>query len=126
MTGTPPSINIGTIGSWCSETSSVHSAVEREALNNSEKLTAAEANERHLFLWVDDTDPTSVEELTNFRLPKANPELPVGIDVVWVALWMRNVNSQSNTYALWHVTPDLGWKIERTPAVRAYAEAVGA
>jgi hypothetical protein len=92
MTGSPPSICISTVGTWASDHSSVHGAVEREAINNAEKLGRATADERHLLLWVDDSDPASLQELTTIQLPTEQPVLPAGIDVVWVALWMRRIN----------------------------------
>jgi hypothetical protein len=124
MTGGPSSLSVGTVGSRVANGSAVHTAVEREAVNNASKLLRADADERQLFLWVDDTDPGCVEELTSFHLPLARPELPNGVDVVWVALWMQSTTPWSNVHALWRYADPTGWQIQRVPQVRLYADAL--
>ena len=54
------------------------------------------------------------------RVPRS-PQLPDGIDTVWVALWQRSIDFQSNASTLWRLTPPGPWEILNVPAVRDYA-----
>jgi hypothetical protein len=117
----PPLVLVGTVGPGGSvDGTAVNEGVEREAANNLTKLLAAPGEERHLFLWADATDSGANVALATFARPDP-PELPEGIDSVWVGLWQRNVNLQSNAFTLWRVTPPGPWEILPVPAVRNYA-----
>src|ERR1700733_12317517 len=52
------------------------------------------------------------------------PNVPTGIDTVWVGLWQRSASMQSNASTLWLVTPPGPWQILEVPAVRNYANNV--
>jgi hypothetical protein len=115
---------VGTVGPGGTvDGSAVNEAVEREAANNLEKLLAAPGEERHLFIWADATDPGAHVAMVSYARP-GPPLLPNGIDVVWVSLWQRNVNLQSNASTLWRVTPRGAWEILEVPGVRNYASGI--
>jgi hypothetical protein len=80
-------------------------------------------DERNLFVWADSTDPGTHVAMVSFARPDP-PLLPDGIDAVWVGLWQRNVNLQSNTSTLKRVTPGGPWQIVPVPAVRNYASRI--
>lgn len=117
----PTYIVVGTVGPGGPvDGSTVNSAVEAATLANLTKLLKAEADERHLFLWVDATDSPSSAAMSSFARPEP-PELPHGIDCVWVALWMRGISPQTNAHTLWRLVPPGPWAILHLPAVHDYA-----
>ena len=59
--------------------------VERLARLKAGELEAAEADERHLFAWIDFFQKTALADLGFTGLPQANPVLPAPIDAVWIA-----------------------------------------
>ena len=61
--------------------------------------------------------------MSTFSLP-GPPQLPDGINSVWVGLWQRNVNLQSNAGILWRLTPPGTWESLHVPLVRDYAQTV--
>lgn len=124
--GRVPMVVVGTTGpgGW-TDGSSVNSAIEGAVTANLEKLLRAEADLRHLFLWVDWTDHASEAALALFKLPSAGPCLPDQIDAVWAATWQRNAFPESNIGALWMFTRDGGtWRSLQVPQVRTYATTV--
>ncbi len=50
-----------------------------------EKLAAAKADERHLFVWLRATYPGAEIAMALGAVPAAPPELPEAIDVIWLA-----------------------------------------
>jgi hypothetical protein len=117
----PALVVVGTVGPGGTvDGRDVNEAVVREAANNLDKLLAAPGDERHLFVWADTTDPGANVAMATFARPDP-PLLPDGINTVWVGLWQRNVNLQSNASTLWRVTPPGPWEILAVPAVRDYA-----
>lgn len=127
--GTLPSarrrLNVGTSGLvGATDGSSINVAVAEACRDNSAKLARAQADERHLFMWVDWTEPASEAAMSAFTPPKEVPPLPSTIDVVWVGLWMRGVRRQSNIHELWRLRRELSWERVAVPAVRSYAETV--
>jgi hypothetical protein len=103
----------------------VNSGVERAIEDNLTKLRAAPGDERHLFVWVDSTDPGASVAMWSYTRPPA-PGLPAGIDCVWVGLWQGGMNPQSNAFTLWRVVAGGPWEVLDLPAVRDYAFAIGA
>jgi hypothetical protein len=120
----PAFVVVGTAGPGGSvDGSAVNEGVEKAAVDNIEKLLKAAGDERHLFVWVDATDPGANAAMSTFALP-GPPELPDGVDSVWVGLWQRNVNLQSNAGILWRLTPPGTWENLHVPLVRDYAQTV--
>jgi hypothetical protein len=110
--GIRPLILIGTSGpAAASDPLNLNTAIERATRENVAKLRRAQADERHLFLWVDSTDPDCYAPLSFGMLPAAGPDLPDGIDRAWVAAWMPGPTVP--TAVLWSVTPSALWRSER-------------
>jgi hypothetical protein len=99
----------------------INEAVETTVRDNIDKLRRAEADERHLFVWVDSSNALSESAMAQFDLPLSPPDLEPGIDTVWIAAWMRGVRSESNIYMLWRLTPGQGWQSLPVPLVGSYA-----
>ena len=117
----PAFVVAGTVGPGGTvDGTAVNDGVEAAALANLEKLRAAPGDERHLFVWADSTDPGALAEMATYARPDP-PQLPDGIDTVWVALWQRSIDLQSNASTLWRLTPPGPWEILNVPAVRNYA-----
>jgi hypothetical protein len=76
------------------------------AESNADKLRKADAQERHLLVWVDASGP----ELAMFTQPPPShaPELPEGIDVVWAAT--RGKRPGELCERLWRLRPPGGWE----------------
>ena len=86
-------------------------AVEREARANAQKLTRATADERHLFMWIDWTMAdlqAAIISVRDLGVFPAVPELPEGVDTVWVAPVVMVDERQA---FLWRVTPPAGWEV---------------
>jgi hypothetical protein len=59
--------------------------IEHALAKNSAKLQRADADERHLFVWIVSPHPTLGTWLFNEHLPTRRLRLPPAIDAVWVA-----------------------------------------
>jgi hypothetical protein len=119
----PALVVVGTVGPGGNvDGSSINEFVEDAAVENLSKLLRATADERHLFIWVDGTDSAGNVAMATFAVPSAPPELPDGIDIVWVALCLQGASYQTNAFALWRLIPPNGWEIVTLPSVRSYAE----
>jgi hypothetical protein len=83
----------------------VNALVAEAAAVNVEKRVASDADERHLFVWIDQDEA----ELEMFTLPPApyTPSLPDGIDVVWAAT--RGKAPGQLFERLWRLRPPAGW-----------------
>lgn len=68
------------------DTSEIHELVSDHIAANAGKLRRADADERHLWIWVDHGLAAAMQSVGGLplRLP-AVPALPEGVDVVWVA-----------------------------------------
>jgi hypothetical protein len=86
-------------------------------LANLDKLFAAPGDERHLFVWVDSTDPGAHAAMATYARPDPS-RVPAGFDTFWVGLWQRSASMQSNASTLWRVNPPGPWQILEVSAVR--------
>jgi hypothetical protein len=125
VNGGKPAIVVGTVGpggfiGW----SAVDAAVETALTDNADKLAKASADERHLFLWVDNTDNPSYVAMATFSPAGEAPNFKGRADVVWVGLWMNGVLGWTNVHSLWKATSGSAWEQIRVPDTRAYAERV--
>lgn len=53
--------------------------------DNVRKLTSAAEDEKHLFIWIDSDQHQAVAAVDSDWLPSGQPDLPPGVDVMWVA-----------------------------------------
>jgi len=125
LPGGVPMIVLGVTGpaGWV-DGNPVNDAVLRAITENEAKLAAAEAEERHLFLWVDSTDAPCEAAMATFTLPSDIVDVGAVVDHVWVALWMRGQTADSNIHSLWHLRRGGAWERVLVPRVRSYAKAV--
>jgi hypothetical protein len=49
------------------------------------KLSAAQADEGHLFVWVETSQTAAMAAMRSGMMPKRSPDLPADIDAVWLA-----------------------------------------
>ena len=96
----------------------ISSAVARK----SAKLLSAQAEERHLFLWIDGTDAVNWPRLYTEINPPSGPAYASGVDVIWIGLWSPGYSTESWTARLWTIAPDGTWTPRVIPAVRRYAK----
>lgn len=96
----------------------VNRLVEAAAESNRAKLADADADadERHLFVWVDPS--TSDAELAMFqdRPPHYPPALPSEIDVAWAATWGFIALGQQGIERLWRIRPPGSWERLQRPS----------
>jgi hypothetical protein len=71
-----------------------------------EKLVAAGGDERHLFVWLRGSASDAHLAMTTLPPPGSVPEIPEGIDVVWLAV---GVPGQPVSW-LWRLRPPDGWE----------------
>ena len=74
----------------------------------SAKLSAALASERHLFVWVESSQHGAVAAIRADELPERSPNLPPGIDVVWLAIAYEHPH-------VWQFDVRSGWSSCGTP-----------
>lgn len=86
---------------------------------NAEKLARATADERHLFLWVDNSDTPNWNRLYLEQEPLVGPEYGPCIDMVWVALWSRNYFPYSSAAKIWRILRSGFWERVPVPEVRS-------
>ena len=93
----------GTHGGATGNPDQLNELVVERADVKCEKLAAAQASERHLFIWLTDSYPDA--ELAFATLPPpAPPSIPADIDVVWLAGFVGPIR-------LWRLRPPGGWEI---------------
>jgi hypothetical protein len=72
------------------------------------KLTVAEADERHLFIWMRPSAASAELAVATLPPPESRPMLPDGIDVVWVA---TGPSTSDALYGkLWQLRSPGGWE----------------
>jgi hypothetical protein len=108
----PARIVIGVVGDveW-GGADGLAEVVESEAQANAEKLANAIADERHLFVWLDWTShqgQAAVFSILKIGVPPRVPDLPPGVDTVWVAPTAMKEGGQE---FLWRVTPPDPWDL---------------
>jgi hypothetical protein len=90
---------------------------ERDGKSNAEKLQNAEADERHLWIWVDGTTPDAELAMHLGHMPSGPPELPTGVDVVWAAMLGVTGLGQMGFERVLRVRPPGSWEMLDTTQV---------
>ncbi|MHB8450664.1 MAG: hypothetical protein ACYDAQ_09510 [Mycobacteriales bacterium] len=123
--GRPAMISVGTVGTGrVIDGSAVNAAVERTANENASKLASAATDGRHLFVWMDPSDPASEGALFLGLLPTLSPALPAGLEEVWVATWAPRVVYHCYASTLWRITDGSEWEALAPPDVLNHVERV--
>ena len=76
--------------------------------DNLRKLAAADADERHLFVWITGSHPQAELAMYAMGPPETPPNLPEGLDVVW---------AQNESGNLWRARRGGGWEVLEAPRV---------
>ncbi len=119
--GRPARIYFGTLGpAGAQDGSDLNDAVILAATANAAKLAKADADQRHLFVWADGSDPVLQGFVLRNCPPRGSVSLPDKIDVVWVGVWSPRVIHHCYSGALWRLTPGGGWQALAPPDVLAY------
>lgn len=123
--GMQAQISVGTFGvGEAIDGSAVNKAAERAASENAGKLARAKADERHLFVWMDRSDPAAEGSLFLHRIPEESPSLPQGVDTVWAATWAPRVIHHCNASTLWRVDRGRRWQAVDLPDVLEYSAGI--
>jgi hypothetical protein len=74
-----------------------------EARANRAKLAAADADERHLFVWVDGSRAAAEFAMFMGELPSEGMSLPSGVDAVWTAIYEVLDLGRTGVRRLWRL-----------------------
>ena len=109
----PPRLVFNGHGGFGSNADDVNRLAAEHAAANAAKLRAAAADERHVFVWIDPSYAEAELAMHAGPPPDRAPELPDGVDVVWVA------NPSGH---LWRCRPPGGWEDLPCPRVEVVIE----
>lgn len=105
-------ILVTTSGGGSTGADAINEVVEQLAAlpDNSEKLSTADGDEHHLFVWIDHSAPMLSAALGSPWPPESAPTVPDHVDVVWVAdgPWS---DVDRATRHLWRVRPPEAWEV---------------
>jgi hypothetical protein len=93
-------------GSIRDDVDAVNRLAAEHAAKDVKKLLVAHADERHLFIWMDEEDAKLA--MDTGPPPSTTPVLPDGIDVVWIA---------TTSGHLWRLHPPGSWEELPCPRV---------
>jgi hypothetical protein len=83
--GGPPRLFFIGHGGFMADPDAVNRLAAEHTAANADKLLAARADERHLFIWMDPSHPDAELAMHTGPPPEQPPALSDGVDVVWVA-----------------------------------------
>jgi len=98
---------LGFRGGVSANPEAVNELVTERAEAKLEKLLRAEADERHLYVWIDSTRAAADLAMVTMPPPERGPALPAGIDVVWAA----SFGWAGQPQRLWRTCPDGAWEV---------------
>jgi hypothetical protein len=94
-------------GGIAGDPGAVNQLVVERAEPKRKKLARASADERHLFVWLDGTQPDAELAVAKMPPPPA-PEIPSEVDVVWLA-----TPPLATPEKLWRARQSAGWEVLR-------------
>lgn len=74
---------------------SMKQVIENKIADNDKKLAKAQATQRHLFVWITDTDIGNSVAMALDQLPQDEPDTFGCSDVIWVGLWSPGYRAES-------------------------------
>lgn len=86
--------------------------INKAAVDNHAKLRRAQADERHLFVWIESPHPTAGTWSHGEDLPPISLQLPDGIDAVWLSPVRDGTDTVRITDRVWLFRTDGGWSYE--------------
>lgn len=95
-------------GTGTANADQVNQLIVERAAPKRNKLARAAAAERHLFVWLDGTQPDAELAVATLAPPSTAPAVPSEIDVVWLA-----TPPLSYPERLWRVRPPGPWEVLR-------------
>ncbi len=104
----PPQLWFIGHGGISADVDAVNRLAAEHGAENANKLLAAQADERHLFIWMDSSHADAELAMHTGPPPDQPPVLPNGIDVVWIA------NPSGH---LWRSRPPHSWQELPCPSV---------
>ena len=110
----PPQLWFIGHGGVSADVDAVNRLAAEHAAGNADKLLAAQADERHLFIWMDASQAEAELAMHTGPPPDSPPVLPHGVDVVWVA------NPSGH---LWRSRPPGSWEVLPCPRVEVVIDA---
>jgi hypothetical protein len=117
-----PRIYLGWTYEGASDDPSLNEVVEKAALSNREKLEQQSDCERHLFVWIDQTDYRNWADLFTFQFTNDTPHLPESISQVWVGPWSPGINYDGSLQSLLSSNGTDPWIRHVGPRVSEYYE----
>lgn len=93
-------------GGASSDFEQLHRIVLERVTAKAPKLVRADADERHLFVWLDGTYPDAELAVGTLPPPSPAPELPAEVDAIWLS-----TPPFGNPERLWVLTSSAGWRV---------------
>lgn len=115
--GEVPHIYVGSSGGFTTSPEAINARASMEIQGNITKLRAANADQRHLFIWVHST-AHEVELALHQNHPPGPLQMPEGLDTVWLARPGFH-GYDAPLYRLWRAERGRGWEILVTGSLLA-------
>lgn len=95
-----PHVALGWIYDNVAEDPSLNEVVGKLTQSNLMKLEKYANGERHLFIWIDQTDYRNYADLFTFQVPTESPVIPASVHRVWVGPWCPGINFDGSLQSL--------------------------
>lgn len=99
---------------------SLKQVVEEAALANQGKLNMHSDCERHLFVWIDQTDYRNWADLCTFQVPSEPLDVSSSVDQVWTGPWSPGINFDGSLHSLISSRGNEPWIRHMRPSVADY------
>lgn len=117
-----PHVYIGWAYADVNDDPSLNEVVEGAALSNQKKLEQYGDSQRHLFIWIDQTDYRNTADLFTFNIPSEPPRFASSIDRFWVGPWSPGINYEGSLHSLLSSDGRDPWIRQVSPRVSDYYE----
>lgn len=89
----------------------INGVIEHAVVQNLTKLKRAEADERHLFVWMDISVGAAGISVASDRPPATTPTLPSTITTVWIGFRGQGADGRPEVARLWRYSREGAWVI---------------